>query len=278
MAGRRCAGVRQVNDAGRLVTACPDRHAVRQGTGYSPSVPETRYLDIAAALEGELADLPIGSRVASEAELAARFGVGRSAARAALQHLQRRNRIRRVKGVGSFVARRIDYLIGSRAAPSWSHTVRAAGGRPSSVTLSCALVPVPPRIAESLELQAGAPVHRLTRRSLVDGLPAAWGVEWVPPAIVPELAEALQVSDSLYEVLRQVGRSTPHRRWVRATADVVSEDVARHLDLDEVTLGWFIESLTSDRDDERPLCLSERWIRADAIRVLFEAGRDAPLT
>lgn len=236
------------------------------------SVPETRYLEIAAVLEEELAVADVGTRVASEAELSARFGVGRSAARAALQHLQRRNRIRRVKGVGSFVARRIDYRIGSDAAPSWSHTVRAAGGEPSSVTLSCALAPVPIGVAGHLGLEPGAPCHRLTRRSLVDGLPAAWGVEWVPPAVVPELGQALRVRNSLYEVLHEAAGADPVRRWVRASADVVTEEVARHLDLDEVTLGWFIESGTVDAGTGRPLLVSERWIRADAMRVLFESG------
>lgn len=236
------------------------------------SVPETRYLEIAAELEAELADTVVGTRVASEAELAARFGVGRSAARAALQHLQRRNRIRRVKGVGSFVARRIDYRIGSDAAPSWSRTVRDAGGEPSSVTLSCALAPVPASVAPHLGLEPGAPCHRLTRRSLVDGLPAAWGVEWVPRSVVPELGQALRVRNSLYDVLREAAGAEPVRRWVRAGADVVTDEVARHLDLDEVTLGWFIESCTVDAGTGRPLLVSERWIRADAMRVLFESG------
>ncbi|MCA5922573.1 GntR family transcriptional regulator [Curtobacterium oceanosedimentum] len=235
-------------------------------------MPETRYLDIAATLESELAGAPVGTRVASESELAARFGVGRSAARAALQHLQRRNRIRRVKGVGSFVARRIDYRIGSDAAPSWSHTVRAAGGEPSSVTLSCAPAPVPPSVAPHLGLAPGDPAHRLTRRSLVDGLPAACGVEWVPRTVVPELGQALRVRDSLYEVLREAAGARPVRRWVRASADVVTDEVARHLDLDDVTLGWFIESCTVDQGSGRPLLVSQRWIRADAMRVLFEAG------
>jgi DNA-binding GntR family transcriptional regulator len=238
-------------------------------------VPETRYLDIATALEDEIRALPIGARIASESELATRFGVGRSAARAALQHLQRRNRIRRVKGVGSFVSRRIDYLIGAGAAPSWSHTVRAAGGEPSSVTLSCALVPAPAGVAQALSLDAGAPCHRLTRRSLVDGLPAAWGVEWVPPSVVPELAESLRVQNSLFEVLREVGRAVPSRRWVRASADVVTDEVARHLDLDDATLGWYIESLTADERVGRALCLSQRWIRADAMRVVFESVHQA---
>lgn len=265
-----------MNATGRLAPACPDRGAAAGGSRYGPPVPETRYLEIAAVLEDEIRALPIGARIASESELSARFGVGRSAARAALQHLQRRNRIRRVKGVGSFVFRRIDYLIGAGAAPSWSHTVRAAGGDPSSVTLSCALAPLPAGVAQALDETPGSPCHRLTRRSLVDGLPAAWGVEWVPPTVVPELAEALRVRNSLFEVLRQVGRADPRRRWVRASADVVTEEVARHLDLDDATLGWYIESLTVDGDGGRPLCLSQRWIRADAMRVVFESDHGTP--
>ncbi|ALG11973.1 hypothetical protein [Kibdelosporangium phytohabitans] len=37
-------------------------------------------------------------------------------------------------------------------------------------------------------------------------------------------------------------------------------------------LGWFIESLNRDGGgDGRMLCLTQRWIRCDVIRVVFES-------
>ncbi|MCQ8187078.1 GntR family transcriptional regulator [Streptomyces rugosispiralis] len=71
----------------------------------------TRYLEIAERLSAELAECAHGTRVAGEAEIARRFGVGRAAARAAVQELERRFVVRRTQGAGTFVNRRIDYVI-----------------------------------------------------------------------------------------------------------------------------------------------------------------------
>jgi len=73
-----------------------------------PVSTSTRYLEIADRLAAELVGCAPGTRVASEPELADRFGVGRAAARSALQELERRLLVRRVQGAGTFVNRRID--------------------------------------------------------------------------------------------------------------------------------------------------------------------------
>ncbi|NIY62706.1 hypothetical protein SMALB_0626 [Streptomyces malaysiensis] len=78
-------------------------------------------------MSAELAECARGTRVASEAEIARRFGVGRAAARAAVQELERRFVVRRTQGSGTFVNRRIDYVISRSAPPSWSATIAAAG-------------------------------------------------------------------------------------------------------------------------------------------------------
>lgn len=93
-----------------------------------------RYMDIADQLAGELAACAPGTRVASEPELASRFGVGRAAARSALQELERRLLVRRIQGAGTFVNRRIDYVISRNRPPSWHATVIAGGGTPRSQT------------------------------------------------------------------------------------------------------------------------------------------------
>lgn len=90
-------------------------------------VHDPKYRSIARILEEELRGFNDGQRVPSENEVAKRFGVARSTARAALQYLTARNVIRGVRGAGSFASRRIDYPIDAQRAPSWSATVHAAG-------------------------------------------------------------------------------------------------------------------------------------------------------
>lgn len=230
-----------------------------------------RYREIARALETEIAAMPDGQRIPGENELATRFGVARSTARAALQDLTNRNLVRRVRGAGSFAVRRVDYPIDADRAPSWSATIRASGAVPSGVVLSCAPTVPPAPVAEMLALAEGARCHRLVRRSYVNGQPAAYGVEWVPTSVVPELAAALRATDSLYRLLREQAGATPRRAWVRASAEVCDAEVAAQLDVAESALAWYVESLTRDTAGGRPLCLTWRWIRSDTVRVVFSS-------
>ncbi|OLT38764.1 hypothetical protein BJF85_08860 [Saccharomonospora sp. CUA-673] len=233
-----------------------------------------KYREIAAALTAEIADLPPGTKVDGELAIAARFDVSRAAARAAVQELERQFLVRRVRGMGTFTARRVDYPISSHRAPSWSHTLRDAGATPRTVVRSCESIPMPAAVAAKLDAPEGTAVWRLQRRSFTDELPASWGTEWVPAATVPELPTALRVSDSLDHVIRTVGGVAPTRSWVRASMEAAPDEVADELAIDPGAAVWFVKSLNTDRVSGTPVCLTERWIRADAIRVVFEVGED----
>lgn len=233
---------------------------------------ETRYREIAETLAAEIADMPPGSKIAGEHEIAARFGVGRAAARAALQELARRMLVRRVRGGGTYAAKRIDYVISSERVPSWSSSVRAAGSVPHSIVRSCDAVELPAAVAARLGLEAGAPGFRLRRRSFTDGLPASWGDEWVPADVLPDLPTAIRHESSLHEILRQMANAEPERASSRASIEAASDEVAAELECSGGDPVWLVESLNRDAATGRLLCFTQRWIRADAIRVVFELG------
>ncbi|TDE15999.1 GntR family transcriptional regulator [Jiangella asiatica] len=231
-----------------------------------------KYREIAAVMAAEIAGLPPGTKVDGELAVAARFGVSRAAARAAVQELERQFLVRRVRGLGTFTSRRVDYLISSRRPPSWSQTLRDAGATPRTVVRSCVDVPMPAAVAHMLHAVEGSAVWRLQRCSFTDDLPASWGTEWVPAATVPELPAALRRVESLDRILRDIGAVVPARSRVRASMEAAGEEVA-----DELAIGlgapvWLVESLNKDATSGAPVYLTERWIRADAIRVVFEAG------
>ncbi|GAA4204132.1 hypothetical protein GCM10022252_62820 [Streptosporangium oxazolinicum] len=232
----------------------------------------TRYRDIAEQLVGEIAGLPAGTRIEGEYEIAARFGVGRAAARAALQELERRMLVRRVQGLGTFTSRRIDYRISPAEAPSWSRMVRASGAVPRTVVRSCSVVPMPAEVAALLKMPEGVPCHRLHRRSFTDDVPAAYGTEWVPVSVVPELAQALRSFDSLDVILRGSTGALPRRAWTRASMAPIDPEVAAELGSRTGDPAWLVESLNDDAGSGRLLCFTQRWMRADAVRVLLETG------
>lgn len=234
----------------------------------------TRYLDIAEELAAELVGLPAGARIVGEHDITRRFGVGRAAARAALQELERRLLVRRVQGAGTFVNRRIDYVISHGRRPSWHETVAAAGARPRSVVRGVDVVALPADRAELLQLPAGTPAHRLQRQYYIDDLFAASSNEWIPVATVPELGAALHAADSLDVVLRQVGRVAPVRSWSRVSLDIPPPEVLGVLQVDATTPVWLVESVSQDSGTGRPVMCSNAWMRADALRVVVELGEE----
>lgn len=235
-------------------------------------VSTVRYLEIADKLATELAGLPPGTRVAGEHDITRRFGVGRAAARSALQELERRLLVRRVQGAGTFVNRRIDYTISHHRRPSWHETVTAAGGRPRSIVRGIDALPLPAGRAAALELAPGTPSYRLVRQSYINDLLASWVHEWVPVGVVADLDLALHAVESLDVVLRQMGRVSPVRAWCRVSLDVPPAEVLRGLQMEASQPVWLVESVSRDATGGQPLMCSRAWMRADAVRVVVELG------
>ena len=92
--------------------------------------------------------------------------------------------MRRVRGSGTYVARRIDYPVRAGMAPSWSETVRQAGAEPHQAVLGIGLVEPPPLVRDALALPARAGVVAVTRRGHVDGLVSGIATSWLPRRVV----------------------------------------------------------------------------------------------
>ncbi|WP_405594145.1 GntR family transcriptional regulator [Streptomyces sp. NBC_01092] len=235
----------------------------------------TRYLDIAEQLSAELAECPRGTRVASEAEIARRFGVGRAAARAAVQELERRFVVRRTQGSGTYVNRRIDYVISRSVPPSWSTTISAAGATPRALVKSVRRIPLPADLADRFERPAGTAVHEVEREFYIDDLLASWVHEWIPVEEVPDLDLALHAVDSVDMVLRQMVRVRPTRAWCRVSIDVPPAEVLRALRVESSLPAWLVESVSRDEAAGNVLMCSRTWTRADAVRVVVELDERA---
>lgn len=250
--------------------SCPDKRAAHRWAMTS-----TRYLEIADRLAEELRTRAPGTRVGSENEIATRFGVGRAASRSALQELERRLVVRRIQGAGTFVNRRIDYVISHSRPPSWHTTVEAAGATPRALVKAVSKVPLPAELAGRLELPAGEPTYRVVREFYIDDLLASWVHEWIPVAKVPELDLALHVVDSVDVVLRQMGHVSPVRAWCQVSVDMPPPEVRAGLRIQSCHPAWQVDSVSRDADTGEPLMCSTTWTRMDAVRMVVEMG-DVP--
>lgn len=233
---------------------------------------EPTYLELADRLAARLG--PVGDRVISENELAESSGVSRPTARAALQELERRYLVRRIRGAGTFVSRRIDYVISQDIAPSASATLRLAGVEPTVEVLEVRTLPAPADVALHLDIERCAPVVLLQRRMSIESIAATWTSAYLPSALVPGLARHVRSAASLFELLRDQYGLRPQRRWSRASLELPSDSVIDALELDGRPPTWLLEGVNHDRRSARTTIeFTRSWMRADVINVVFEMGR-----
>jgi GntR family phosphonate transport system transcriptional regulator len=232
---------------------------------------KSQYAEIVDTLVDDLTGCRPGARVASEHEIAARFAVSRAVAGAALRELESRLLVRRVRGSGTFVNGRIDYIMSADRAPSFSQMVRAAGGEPRSGVRSITAEPLPADIAARLERPPGGPAHRIVRQSWINGMPAGWVIEWIPDDVFPDGADvAMRTVESLDQVLRQMGGVEPVRAWCRVSMELPPPEVAAGLETDPGRHVWLVESVNRDATRHFPIMTNIWWARPDVIRVIVE--------
>nr|WTB33478.1 GntR family transcriptional regulator [Streptomyces sp. NBC_00830] len=230
----------------------------------------SRYAEIAEVLAAEIADQPVGTKIASEHEIAARFKVSRAAARAAVQELEGRFLVRRVRGAGTFVNRRIDYVLSQRKAPSMHQTVREAGGELRTVVRDVRRIALIGEPAARLEREEGSEAHLLSRQSYINGLLNGWSQEWIPADLLTELSTAVHAVESLDTILRQMCGVAPVRAWCRVSSVLPDPVVAEGLETDHNRPVWLVESISRDADTGKAVMCSSTWSRQDSTRLVVE--------
>jgi DNA-binding GntR family transcriptional regulator len=232
---------------------------------------KSQYAEIVDTLVDDLAGCQPGARFASEHEIAARFAVSRAVAGAALRELESRLLVRRVRGSGTFVNGRIDYVISADRAPSWHQAVRATGAEPRSTVRSVAAEKLPGGLAVRLSRPPGSPAHRIVRQGWINGMPSSWAVEWIPDDVFPDGADmAIRAVESLDQVLRQMARVEPVRAWCRVSMELPPPEVAAGLEIDRGRHVWLVESVNRDARRGLPVMTSIWWTRPDVARITVE--------
>jgi DNA-binding GntR family transcriptional regulator len=234
---------------------------------------KSQYSEIVDTLVGELAKCRPGTRVASEHEIAARFAVSRAVAGTAVRELESRLLVRRVRGSGTFVNGRIDYVISADRTPSYSKTVRAPGVEPRNVVRSVTAAPLPDDLAARLEREPGSAARCIVRHGWINDMPSGWVIEWIPDDVFPDGADvAVRTVESLDQVLRQMAKVEPVRAWCRVSMELPPPEVAAGLETDPGRYVWKVESVNRDATRGFPVLASIWWSRPDMFRMIVEMG------
>ncbi|MEU6737925.1 GntR family transcriptional regulator [Streptosporangium sandarakinum] len=147
-------------------------------------------------------ELPSGTRLDNEVQLADQLGLSRPTVRQAIQYLVDKGLLVRKRGVGTQVVH--GQVKRAVELTSLYDDLRRAGQQPETRVLSIDTVPAEEDVAGVLGVAPGTPVLRLERIRYASGEPLALLHNWLPAGAASLTAEALQAR-GLYELLRSAG-------------------------------------------------------------------------
>jgi GntR family transcriptional regulator len=148
-------------------------------------------------------EFQIGDALPSEAELNRRFGVSRTTARAALDHLETQGLIERRSGRGSIVLPpKVDQPL--KRMSSFAEDMHERGWTPGYAEPEASIVRASGDVAGALAIEQSAPVGFYSRLLLANNEPIGVSESWLSPVAVP----------ATKPVMRQVTEATSLYTWL----------------------------------------------------------------
>ena len=190
------------------------------------SASNNKTQSVVSKLRHLVGDLDPGSRIPSERDLAADWGIARMTARKAIETLTVEGLLDRRQGSGTYVAQ-MPYAK-TLGLSSFTIDMQRRGLTPGSRVLDFDHVPADAATAARLEIEEGDEVVRFTRLRIADGEPIAVETTWMPAHVVPDLSEN-DLSGSLFETLARKFEITLGQ--ASSTIDPVLADVATATEL-----------------------------------------------
>ena len=204
-----------------------------------------------------------------EVELAARHGVNRHTVRRAIAALAAEGLLRAERGRGTFVnqtPRRVPYAIGTRT--RFSENMLKQSLEPSGRLVRAERVAADAATAERLQCRVGAPLFRLDRLSVADGVPMSRSTSYFPAERFPHIIDAYAETGSVTEALKRDGLLDYRRRETRITAERVSTPDADLLNCSSDAIVLISRAVDVDGDGTPVQSLRTKFL-ADRMELFF---------
>jgi|tagenome__1003787_1003787.scaffolds.fasta_scaffold20776019_1 GntR family transcriptional regulator len=168
------------------------------------SSPVPLYFQVAQHLEHaiETGQVPPGTRLDNEIDLAEHLGLSRPTMRRAMQHLVDKGLLVRRRGVGTRVVQ--PKVRRSLELTSLYDDLAGSGQRPATRVLKNEVVPAPADVAEALSLPEGTPLIWLVRLRSAGDQPIARMSNYLPTDL-PGLSTESLIERGLYQLIRASG-------------------------------------------------------------------------
>lgn len=215
--------------------------------------------------EGEM---PPGSKLPTEQELAERFGVNRHTVRRALTLLSDKELIRTEQGSGSFVREQvIDYAVGART--RFHENLLRQERKPRGELVSSGIIPATTEVARALELEKGEPVIVLETLGEADGVRICLASAHFPQARFPGLDDRFRETGSVTRALRHYGVMDYRRKSTHVSSRLPTAREARMLRQAKTRPVLVTESINVD-PREWPIEFCETRFAAERVQFVIE--------
>ncbi|ONI90205.1 GntR family transcriptional regulator [Saccharothrix sp. ALI-22-I] len=216
-------------------------------------------------------ELPPGSPIPSERDLAQQYGVSRITVRAAVGQLVAEGLLTRAKGRGTFTARRrLDVQL---YLESFTDDMRRRGLTPATEVLACAEEVPPPEAATALGLRPHEPACKLVRLRRADGVPLAVERGWYNPRVVPHL-DRHDLTTSLYTLIADSYGVQLDHAGQTVWAEGADPDTAKLLGVRTGSPLLVFRRVSSSQS--RPVEDMTSWYRGDLYQVTMQLDRTVP--
>lgn len=217
-----------------------------------------------------------GTRLPTEPELCRMFDAGRHSVRRAMAALAMEGKLSVEQGRGTFVedAPKLNYHVGRRT--RFRQNLLSQGFEPGGETIAEDIVPASPAVAEALGLAEGAPVHRLLRRDMADGVPINLGFSFQCAIRFPDWARLRREGLSVTEAYHAHGVTEYFRRSTSVHSRRAREEEAELLQqhIDQPVL--VVRKVDVDGQGV-PIGHAEGIWAASRVQFVFEGVDDGPV-
>jgi len=217
--------------------------------------------------------LPPGTKLPTEGELAKRFNVSRATVRDAVRALVEAGYVTRRRGSGSYVSERRRMPHGLDSTLSYLAMIESAGARAGMHVLSAAFEECTEEEV-ALHLTTGDSVLAVERVRTADDRPVIYSRDRIPARLLRADLELHELDPSLFALLRSSGHAADHATaTLRAVAS--TSQTAKVLGVRRGKPLLYIEEVDYGRDGT-PVMLSREWHVSEAFDVRINRKAQTP--
>ena len=219
--------------------------------------------------------LPPGTKLPTEGELVARFGVSRATVREAVTSLVEAGYVTRRRGSGSYVAERRRMPHGLDSTLSYLAMIESAGYHAGMRVLDAVLDQYS-KVDSPLHLNEGDTVLAVERVRTADDQPVIYSRDRIPARLLKGDLDLQNLHPSLFGLLSASGHAADHATaTLRAVAS--TSRTAKVLGIRRGKPLLYIEEIDYDRDGT-PVMLSREWHVSEAFDVRINRQAQAAPT